>query len=631
MKILSINNIYKFKHAIIGKNQQQNPIRNTFVANSGDVVSFSGKKYSIESILNPTNHCAYCGTKVYDDQQIDSLTKEMLNSKHDKLKGKVKSVVEKLEIAKYSQELTLAKRVQNAADVDYFNHLLELTANKPYMKCEMVLDQVYGMNQEEAYEEISKHLKPLQRTVDHISPQNMSQDNNSSDINLVEACYCCNHDLKQGISFQEFYAMFPSIKKNMPEEKFQYAAVHFLDSSQDNVMKRMGAVSVLSLLNRLSSQRNETQNELNSIDLRIKSCNDSISSAVEFSQEEIAQKEAKIAELETILAEYKDDPEFQAMLKRITLQSQLDDVESLIEKLSAKKGRINNNLVSLEKGDKKKDMLKPKDREERIKTYKDILAGLAVQIKEQQIKRGDLQKEIAVIDEQFPPQDVVQREKVKFDGLVNSHKHLKMNMAQIAEKEALIENLKNEIIQLKEEIASIPVSDKKIEDFPEDVRKQHSDYLAYINAIQSLGNPNGVNGSPTKLIISEAARVELTRRIEEIENNPITVNHKNDLRRNILKSQKEKADRALFDAEKQLVELKNIKANLVVICQQVTQEEAEQKVEELSAKLRSLNDKQNHIKIPVQIETLKSEIKLLQSTINELLKKQKEIQETYTS
>ena len=103
------------------------------------------------------------------------------------------------------------------------------------------------------------------------------------------------------------------------------------------------------------------------------------------------------------------------------------------------------------------------------------------------------------------------------------------------------------------------------------------------------------------------------------------------LRRNILKSQKEKADRALFDAEKQLVELKNIKANLVVICQQVTQEEAEQKVEELSAKLRSLNDKQNHIKIPVQIETLKSEIKLLQSTINELLKKQKEIQETYTS
>ena len=185
MKILSLNNFYNLKSNAIGQNRfQTKPVQNSYANVSGDVVSFSAKKYSYESIVNPTNHCAYCGTKVYDEQQIDSLVKEMLSSKHDKLKGKVKSVVEKLEIAKYSQELSLAKRVQNESDVKYFNHLLELTANKPYMRCETVLDQVYGMNQEEAYEEIIKHLKPLQRTIDHISPQNMNQDNNSSDINL---------------------------------------------------------------------------------------------------------------------------------------------------------------------------------------------------------------------------------------------------------------------------------------------------------------------------------------------------------------------------------------------------------------------------------------------------------------
>lgn len=627
MRILGINNIYKFTPAIIGKT---NPIKNSYANQQGDVVSFTSKKYSAESILNPTNHCAYCGCKVYNEQQIDSLVKEMLASKHDKLKGKVKSVVEKLEIAKYSQELTLAKRVQNEADVEYFNHLLELTANKPYMRCEMVLDQVYGMNSEEAYEELAKHLKPLQRTVDHISPQNLHEENNSSDINLVEACYCCNHDLKQGISFQEFYAMFPSIKKNMPEEKFQYAAAHLLNSSNDSVMRRMSAISVLSLLNRLNLQRNETQNELNSIDLRIKSCNESIASAIEFSQEEITKKEEKIAELEAVLVDYKDDPEFQAMIKRITLQSNLDDINAVITKLSEKSGRITSNLHSLEKGDKKKDMLKPKDREERIKTYRDILSTLSVQIKEQQIKRGDLQKEIAVLDEQFPPYEAIQREKVKFDALVNGHKSLTMNIAQIAEKEALISDLEKQIEEKKIEIDAVPQSTAKPEDFTEEERKQHWDYLTYVQALQSLGTPS-YNPNSTKSVINEAARIQLERQIAEIENNPITVNHKNDLKRTTLKSQKEKLCKALYDAEKQLQDLRQKNVNLTSFCEGITQAEAEQKVEELSIKLRELNDKQNHIRIPEQIDRLRSEIKLLHSTIADLMKRQSEIQETYSS
>ena len=628
MRILNVNNIYKFNQSLIGKtNQQTNPIRNSYVANSGDVVSFAAKKYSYESIVNPTNHCAYCGVKVYDDQQIDSLVKEMLASKHDKLKGKVKSVVEKLEIAKYSQELTLAKRVQNEADVEYFNHLLELTANKPYMRCEMVLDQVYGMNSEEAYEEIAKHLKPLQRTIDHISPQNLHEDNNSSDINLVESCYCCNHDLKQGISFQEFYAMFPSIKKNMPEEKFQYAAAHLLNSSQDSIMRRMSAISVLNLMNRLNLQKNEAQNELNSINLRIKSCNESIASAIEFSQEEITKKEEKIAELEAVLVDYKDDPEFQAMIKRITLQSKLDDINAVITKLSEKSGRITSNLHSLEKGDKKKDMLKPKDREERIKTYRDILSTLSVQIKEQQIKRGDLQKEIAVLDEQFPPYEEVQRQKVKFDALVNAHKSLTMNIAQIAEKEALISDLEKQIEEKKIEIDAVPQSTAKPEDFTEEERKQHWDYLTYVQALQSLGTPS-YNPNSTKSVINEAARIQLERQIAEIENNPITVNYKNDLKRTTLKSQKEKLCKALYDAEKQLQDLRQKNVNLTSSCEGITQAEAEQSVEELSIKLRELNDKQNHIRIPEQIDRLKSEIKLLHSTIADLLKKQSEIQGT---
>ena len=94
-------------------------------------------------------------------------------------------------------------------------------------------------------------------------------------------------------------------------------------------------------------------------------------------------------------------------------------------------------------------MLKPKDREERIKTYNGILATLATQIKEQQISKSNLEKEITVIDEQFPPYEVVQQEKIKMDGLVNSHKSLKMNTFQIGEKEAYIEQLDDEVAQLR--------------------------------------------------------------------------------------------------------------------------------------------------------------------------------------
>ena len=96
--------------------------------------------------------------------------------------------------------------------------------------------------------------------------------------------------------------------------------------------------------------------------------------------------------------------------------------------------------------------------------------------------------------------------------------------------------------------------------------------------------------------------------------------------RNARAIEKEKLDRTLFDTQKQLGDLKNVRESLMRATVEMTQEQAEEKVEELSNKLRDLNDKQNHIRIPEQIERLKSEIKLLYSTIDDLLNKQKEIQ-----
>ena len=195
MKISNITALYS------SKTYTSTETKKTFPRQIGipcDVVSFTAKKYDDESIVNPTNHCGYCGCKVYSESQIDSIAKEILLSKYDRLQGKIKSVLEKLEGAKYSEELALAKRLENKDQIQFFKNLLDAASKKPFLKGDALFQQVYQVNTDEAMKILVANLNPLLKTIDHISPQNEGKDNQHSDINLVEACRCCNHDLKKG-------------------------------------------------------------------------------------------------------------------------------------------------------------------------------------------------------------------------------------------------------------------------------------------------------------------------------------------------------------------------------------------------------------------------------------------------
>jgi len=105
-----------------------------------DTVSFSSKRYDTDSVKTPTMHCAYCGTKVYNDQQIDSLAKEMLTLKSERLEGKIKSVLEKMSEAKYSPDLALAKRIENDDRIKFFNKFLEDAQSRAYLKVRQYLN-----------------------------------------------------------------------------------------------------------------------------------------------------------------------------------------------------------------------------------------------------------------------------------------------------------------------------------------------------------------------------------------------------------------------------------------------------------------------------------------------------------
>ena len=213
MKILNIGTVYSFNR--VRQNQKDNSTNPFLLRNnlSGDVVSFTAKKYDADSIVNPTNHCAYCGCKVYSETQIEALAKTMLSSKSHRLQGDIKSVLEKLDSAVRSEELTFAKKMQNKDEIDFFKKFLQISTDKSFLKGEQIFEQVYSLPEEEALQLLKRNMRPLTKTIDHVSPQNLEEENNNSDINLVEACYCCNHDLKKGVTFAEFYAMFPYTKR----------------------------------------------------------------------------------------------------------------------------------------------------------------------------------------------------------------------------------------------------------------------------------------------------------------------------------------------------------------------------------------------------------------------------------
>lgn len=294
MKILNINNkLYNYNN--YGNKSSKVYLNNDL---NNDVVSFSHKKYSIDDIKCPTDHCGYCGCKVYSDDQIESIAKEILSSKSGKLQGKIRSVLEKLDGAIRADEIAIAKSMENYDEIQFFKNILEISNKSPNLKGDAIFSQIYDMNEKDAIKVLTKNMRPILRTIDHISPKNRKEENNNTDMNLIEACYCCNHDLKKGVSFNEFYTMFPSIKNNMPDDKFQYANANLLEFSQEGIKHRLSADNIIKSINRLVIQKNEILNRLNSIDYRISELKLQIDDSISSIMERIKVKKGKIAKLE---------------------------------------------------------------------------------------------------------------------------------------------------------------------------------------------------------------------------------------------------------------------------------------------------------------------------------------------
>ncbi len=629
MKIVSINSFYKTNFF----NRQQSEANNVFKFKNNlmaDVVSFRAKNYGIESIVNPTGHCAYCGCKVYNEGQIDALAKGMLGSKSHRLQGNIRSVLEKLDSAIRSEELTFAKKVENEKEITFFKRFLRISAEKSHLSGSEIFKEVDGIENDEAFSILKENMKPLMLTIDHVSPQNLDEDNNNVDSNLVEACYCCNHDLKKGVTFPEFYAMFPSIKENMPPEKFDYAYSNLMSSaSASTILNRMSATNLLKHLQRLLGQRNDEIDRVKSTEFRIMEASANIDTSVQTCRDEIATKEQQKKEAEEKLQSLSQDDEYNALTKRISLVQQGKQIDVVLQSLRDRRRGVSESLNEIKnppKKQKKQQKIKMSDaeKEEKINQLKQTLAELSAEIEVQQTAKDSVDLEIMELDEQFPTVEMLQGRKSKADNLVTAHISLtreRENLAQLSKNRDMLDY---DIAQLKQQIALYPKEDFDASKYAPEEQEQYKRYQQCLEAMKHISTHS--SGEGVRAVINLAAKPFIEDEIRQLEQTPIVIASNDYIKRKELQSQLETAQEkrtkvanAINASNKQITGLSRTTAVK-------TQEEASAESFALAAHIRRLNEKQSYLELPKVISSLAAEIMLLRQTVADLTVKQAEVQ-----
>ncbi len=631
MKIQSVSNLYNpFKQRFVfDKAETYSPMNRKNENSFGDIVTFRAKKYDIDSIINPTNHCAYCGCKVYSEAQIEALAKSMLSSKSHRLQGDIKSVLEKLESAVRSEELTFAKKLENHDEIDFFKKFLKFAEDKSFLKADAIFQQIYHLESEDAFELLKRNMRPLTRTVDHVSPQNLEEENNNSDINLVEACYCCNHDLKKGMSFPEFYAMFPSIKENMPPEKFQYAHSNLMSSSASSILNRMSATNLLKYVQRLFGQREETVSRLGSIDFRILEANSSVSTSVQNCKDEIEGKQLEIQTLQAKLDSISSDEEYQALIKRIQKVNQRDQLINAIQTLRDRRSNISSALNDLRNPPKKakknpKLQMTDSEKEEKIQAYKDSIATLNQDIAQQESRKDDIELEIMELDEQFPTIEMLQVSKNKVDAIISAHLKIAAEKATLEQLNSSLLSCQQGIFNLEAEILQYPENDFDPSLFSEEEQTLYQRYLALVEAAKYIEAHSAGNG--LKAIINTAAKNSIDAEISELLQSNIVISANEALKRKELQDEIDSLRKQESELNKQISSSEKNIENYLKITAGKTLEDAQIESQSLTAHIRRINDKQAYLKLPSVISALKAEIILLQSTIKDLEVKQLDIE-----
>lgn len=574
MRLTNLLEFYTNKTQIKTNNKREfyNPFANNFALPKlktlqADVVSFKAKNYDASSIKSQTNHCAYCGSKVYTQRQLEVLATELMQQKGNSLQGKIRSIVEKLG-EKSENALIQKKREVNKENLLFFEKFSNLVAENPTKTGEELLTGLLKIDKTELPPVLLSQITPLLKTIDHVVPQRQDVDNDNEELNLVEACFTCNSKIKNGSTFRSFYFTYPTIKDTMPREKFEFASLGILEHSPDVIVSKMDTEELVRVIDGLFDQRSAIRTALFAIEEKIKNCTNSIIATIDKIKGERETKQIEKRELQDQAKKYEEDEEFRIIQRRRDLTTTIKELKSQIADITSSSSRQtrniqtwNNKLKEIEnskhKNNKKGKQISQYSQEEKSELEKKIAdAEAAIRLnateREKLIQRLNKQEEeLTRLNTEHPDMEFLKAEKTRLEGLISSHSQIKIIKQKMDELSGQITKFEAQKSENEKEQNALKV---RVPDLSNATDKEKEDYQQYLELTAALKEAEAdleSKDKSTKLIAS-IAKPQLERQLAGLQENPFVKNHLLTKEIEVLTSANELILASLRNATKQL-------------------------------------------------------------------------------
>ena len=588
---------------------------------SCDTVSFSGKDYSKSQIEHPTNHCAYCGEKVYSEQKLLSKAKTIANHNKKFLEGDIRSILQNIGQIGNDSHLAKRKREENSKEIKFFNELNTLSRKYPRILAKDLVNQYLNPDKKDPVDVIFDNMHPMLSTIDHVDPQREKSDNMNNQMNLVEACYTCNHDIKNGLPFDEFLALYPTIAYFMPEDKLDFANVNGTKTLSRTIESTEDITELQTRLKSLESKRATAQSQVDCLTRDIQECLGDMDTAI---QMQLREKNGKEQELENFQKEVQDmrlDPEFQIISEKKQLSDRLSSLKKTKQQTTTSISRIN---AALKKEDKKNSTVeklkrkKQRQREEVDNDEKKERLGQKLEAAQAALVHTNeeieqVSKRLQTLRAKLPDIEDLREQKQGLEEKIKEYEQYRaatkelqavqnITMPNLTQRKAALEQRKTEI----EQSQSLEMSDEEKEKY-----KKYKETLKQLDLIKSKERDKELKEI---LLISEE---HFLRQRDALENDPAVQKAKKIDEYEYIKKQINNADEDILDAQDRQSRLIGEVFAFERAYSNENEEEIKQQLTKLNETIKRLESKAKWINVEDKINKLKAEISIIEKRCQE--------------
>lgn len=620
MNILPINyrifNIYPKNN-----NEAQNSTLKLRPQLSCDTISFSGKDYNKSQIEHPTNHCAYCGEKVYSEQKLLSKARTIANHNKKFLEGDIKSILQNIGQISNDSHLSKRKREENSKEIQFFNELNTLSRKYPRILAKDLINQYLNPNKKDPVDILFENLHPMLSTIDHVDPQKEKSENMNNQMNLVEACYTCNHDIKNGLPFDEFFALYPTIAYFMPEDKLDFANVQGTKTLTQTIESTEDITELKTRLKSLESKRATAQSQVDCLTRDIQKCLGDMDTALQMQLKEKNAKELELEEFQKEVQEMRADPEFQILSEKKQLSDKINSLKKTQQQTRSSISRIN---AALKKEDKKNstvEKLKRKkqkqqsevDNEVKKERLKSNLEASQTSLNHTNTEIQKLQQRLQILRNKLPDIEELKEQK---QGLENKLKEYEIYRTATKELQSIQNITLPSLYQRKTNIENRQAEIKQNQnlELTEEEKEQYKKYKETLRQLELIKSKERDKDLREILLISEKHFIQqrdilkLTSAVQKA----IKIDEYQYLNKQI-----ENVNEDIYDAQERQSQLKEEITLFNMAYSTENENEIKEKLNKLNETIKRLETKAKWINVEDRINKLKAEISLIEKRYQE--------------